>query len=559
MKSLLICVCSCATIWCSVIIAQSPPNFIFVLTDDQSYGMMGCTGNDIVQTPHLDQLAKDGILFDHAYVTSAICTPSRVSILLSQYERKHGVNFNSGTSIAPEAWETSYPVIMRKAGYYTGWIGKNHAPVGEGGYESGIMEKSFDYWYGGHGHLSFYPKERHKIFEDATANTQLEVLQEGINDFLDDSNESRMENAIRFLDQRPKDQPFLLSICLNLPHGAGTSTMKMRADDDPIYKKLYRDQKIPMPQQYIAKADIQSPKLPPDLLKVEDRQKGYDYVDRPETNKERYIRQFQAMTGIDRMIGKIRSKLNELKLAKNTILIFTSDHGLFMGEFGLGGKALCYEKTTHVPLIIYNPHIPKDKTSNINSALVQSIDIAPSILSMSGVAIPQSYQGKDLSSLLTQKQSAVRDYIYTENLWSNHFGNPRCEAVQDENWKYIRYYRNNNLSATKKIELATKMGINPNKMLYAVHDPEIPAYRRYIEAPLNGEIPVYEELFHLKVDPRETTNLVDNETFAAELKRLRAVWKKKIVEARGDKELNVLRYTSDSKSERKEQQTVNGN
>ncbi|MEM9846784.1 MAG: sulfatase-like hydrolase/transferase, partial [Bacteroidota bacterium] len=209
---------------CSALIcfAQKQPNFIFILTDDQSYGMMACTGNEIVQTPNIDLLAEQGILFTNAHITSAICTPSRVSILLSQYERKHGVNFNSGTSVAPAAWKKSYPMLMRNAGYYTGWIGKNHAPVGEGGYQSGLMEKSFDYWYAGHDHLSFYPKDRHAIFKDAKSDTQLEILQEGINDFLEDSNESRMENAIRFLEERPDSQAFMLSICLNLPHGAST-------------------------------------------------------------------------------------------------------------------------------------------------------------------------------------------------------------------------------------------------------------------------------------------------------------------------------------------------
>ena len=165
--------------------AQERPNIVFILTDDQSYGLLGCTGNEIVQTPNIDKMASEGVLFTNAHITSAICTPSRISILLSQYERKHGVNFNSGTSVSDEAWEQSYPMVMRKAGYFTGWIGKNHAPIGEGGYTSGLMDNSFDYWYAGHGHLSFYPKDRHKIFNDAIAFTQPEILNEAVDDFID--------------------------------------------------------------------------------------------------------------------------------------------------------------------------------------------------------------------------------------------------------------------------------------------------------------------------------------------------------------------------------------
>jgi len=82
---------------------KGKPNFIFILTDDHRYDLLGSSGNELIKTPHLDQLAKEGILFENAHVTSAICTPSRISILLSQFERKHAVNFNSGTSVSEEA------------------------------------------------------------------------------------------------------------------------------------------------------------------------------------------------------------------------------------------------------------------------------------------------------------------------------------------------------------------------------------------------------------------------------------------------------------------------
>ena len=524
------------------------PNIIFILTDDQSYGMLGCTGNEIVQTPQIDRLASEGILFDNAHITSAICTPSRVSILLSQFERKHGVNFNSGTSVSEEAWNKSYPMVMREAGYYTGWIGKNHVPVGVGGYQSGVMERSFDYWYAGHGHLSFYPKDRHKIFEDAHADTQVEVIEEGVEDFLE-TNERRLEGAIRFLESRPTSQPFMLSINFNLPHSNGTGTMKLRPEDDTIYKTLYRDKNIPLPPHYTPKADIITPKLPADLFKTESRQTSYDFVDTEESVKERIIRQLQSMTGIDRLVGNLRVKLKEMDLSDNTIIIFTSDHGLFMGEFGLGGKALCYEKTTRIPLIIYNPKWSTELKGR-SMALVQSIDIAPTILTMAGLEIPETYQGKDLLPLITREVNSIRQFLFTENLWSTHFGNPRCESVQDREWKYIRYYKNENIPALKKIEAAKQLGINPNKVLYKVNDSDMVIYRYFVDAPLQGEVPVYEELYHLKRDPMEVNNLFYNLENESILKRLREAWKQEIIKARGNKNPDVIRYTSDSEFER---------
>ncbi|TMU57709.1 acetylglucosamine-6-sulfatase [Flagellimonas algicola] len=528
--------------------AQGQPNFIFILTDDQTYGMMGCTGNDIVQTPHLDQLAKDGVLFTNAHITSAICTPSRTSILTSQFERKHGINFNSGTSLSIEGWQNTYPMVMRTNGYYTGWIGKNHVPIGQGGYASGVMEKSFDYWYAGHGHLRFYPKEIHHIFNHANADTQAEIIGEGIQDFL--SNEQKLQGAVKFLDQRPKDKPFMLSVNFNLPHGASTSTMEMRDTDDDLYKTWYRDMEIPLPKNYVAKKDIKTPKLPLEIHRTEDRQVGYDYVNEPETLKERYIRQLQAMTGIDRLVGQLRQTLKNQKLDNNTVIIFTADHGLFMGQFGLGGKAFCYEITTRVPMIIFDPYSKKSTRNKTSDALVQSIDIAPTILTMAGIPIPSTYQGKTLTEVLSGSIADPRHYLYTENLWSTQFGNPRCESVQDKNWKYIRYYKNENLSASKKIKTAKEMGINLTSMLYKVHDPDIALYRHFIEAPLQGEAAVYEELFDLKNDAQETTNLANETGHKDILEKMRKIWVNEINNARGAEPPQVLRYTTDSESER---------
>ncbi|TXE07237.1 sulfatase-like hydrolase/transferase [Seonamhaeicola algicola] len=526
---------------------QERPNFIFILTDDQSYGMMGCTGNNIVQTPNLDKLAHDGTLFNNAHITSAICTPSRISILLSQYERKHAVNFNSGTSVSDEAWAKSYPMVMRNAGYYTGWIGKNHAPIGKGGYGSGLMEKSFDYWYAGHGHIRFYPKEVHNIFNDAIADTQVEIINEGINDFLD-PNERKLKGAIKFLESRPSNKPFMLSVNFNLPHSAGTGSMKLRTTDDDIYKTMYRDLDIPLPKNYIAKKDIKTPKLPADLLKVENRQTGYNYVDKPEDNIERYTRQLQAMTGIDRLIGNLRAKLKDLKLDKNTVIIFTSDHGLFMGEQGLGGKALCYEKTTHVPMIVYNPELKKKQRGLTSDALVQSIDVAPTMLSLAGVSIPKEFQGKDISNLVKGDKTEVRNYVFTENLWATQFGNPKIEAVQNKEWKYIRYYKNTSFPALKKIAAAKELGLNLNDMLYKVHDTDIAIYRALSNGSLEGETPVYEELYNLKNDPSELNNLINNPKHASVLKELKTAWKQELIKARGEGKPKVYRYTYESES-----------
>lgn len=157
-------------------------------------------------------------------------------------------------------------------------------------------------------------------------------------------------------------------------------------------------------------------------------------------------------------------------------------------------------------------------------------------------------QGRDLTGLLAGRDTSVREYLFTENLWSTPFGNPRCESIQDREWKYIRYYRNETLSAAEMIQAARQLGINPNQLLYGVNDRDIALYRHYIEAPLRGEKPVYEELYHLTSDPQEANNRI---TDAPEglLDHLREQCNLALRTARGDETPKVLRYTAESRLE----------
>ncbi|MEM0964955.1 MAG: sulfatase-like hydrolase/transferase [Verrucomicrobiota bacterium] len=501
------------------------PNIIFILTDDQRADHVGFMGNEIVQTPNLDHMAAEGTVFDNAFVTSSICTPSRASYLLGQYERKHGINFNSGTSMSPEAWAKSYPMILREHGYFTGYIGKNHLPIGRKGYFTGIMDRSFDFWYAGHHHLGFYPKDRHAIFDEATDDTQTEIIGEGALAFLDpDSNETMMRNAVEFLQTRPEGQPFCLSICLNLPHGVSTSGMEKREQDDPLYRSAYRDlqQTIPLTPNYIAKGDIDEPKLPADLLLVQLRQSNYSWVDNPDTVRERLIRTYQTITGIDRMIGQIRDTLQETGLDTNTVILFSSDHGLLFGENGLGGKSLCYETTLKVPLVIYDPRTP---SGNRVDELVLSIDIAPTILSLAGIGIPDTMQGADLTPFLRGERPEWREVAFGENLWSNIFGNPRCETVRNDDYRYIRYFKNDNLEK--------RLNTKPED-LYTVPPSMAEDYRSSLTSTILGEPVVYEELFHITSDPYESINLVNDPAHADVLDHLRSKCIEMVAVAKGD-------------------------
>lgn len=510
----------------TALVQAERPNIVFILTDDQRQDSLPIYGNTFVKTPHLDQLAAESIVFDNASITSAICTPSRASYFSGQYERRHAVNFNSGTAMSAEAWQKCYPTQLRDAGYFTGYIGKNHLPVGPQGYETGLMDGSFDYWYAGHGHIRFYPKDHHEIFAYAKAHTQLEIINEGTQNFL--SGDEFLEGTQTFLDARDRSKPFALSLCLNLPHGAGTSTMKMKLADDELYRTTYRDRlnEIPLPETYLAKAEIKEPKLPADLLHTQFRQTGYDYVDQPDTLRERMVRQYQTITGIDRLVGRIRAKLTELGVAENTLIVFSSDHGLLLGDHGLGGKGLNYETCLAVPLIIHDPRLKKARRE---TALVQSIDIAPTLLDYARAPIPATMQGKSLKPLLEEKVTKVRQFAFAENLWSNYFGNPRAESLRGPRFKYIRYFKN----TRDRWSEVTK------KTLYQITPAMAADYAASLTASIKGEQPVYEELFDLKVDPLEQNNLATDPAHAETLTLFRQQCQVHVTRARGDTRLPV--------------------
>ena len=367
------------------------------------------------KTPHLDQLAKEGFVFENAFVTSAICTPSRVSYFLGQYERKHGVNFNSGTAISQNAWKTAYPNLLKIAGYTTAYIGKNHVPIGADGYHSGHFENSFDFCYAGHKHRILSQKTTSYILQCQTRHSNRNSLN-GIQAFLNPTAHSNFyDSAETFLHSRDLDKPFCLTISLNLPHSFSVSRMKQYPTDDELYRTTYRDQlhNLPLPPFYLPKNECKQPKLPADLLFQDLRQASYDWVNSEDTLRERLVRTMQTITGIDQMIGTLRNTLNDHGLNENTILIFTSDHGLQYGEFGLGGKALCYDTCLRVPLLIYDP---RQAGGERLPHLVQSIDIAPTLLHLAGLTPQYHARRESASSYPETKRSMAPSRLWRKSM-----------------------------------------------------------------------------------------------------------------------------------------------
>lgn len=485
------------------------PNIIYILTDDQRAELLGLMGHPVLKTPNLDRLGSEGVVFSNAFCTSPVCTPSRASHLLGQWERKHGVNFNSNSTVSEKSWNDSFPMRLKHNGYFVGWVGKNHVPVGTNGYLNGYMESTMDFWYGNHNHSGFYVKEANngENYQRSRFDTQVEVFEEGVMNFLD-AERYPLETPTGHLPRRPKDQPFCLCVTFNLPHSFGTGSMRLRDSDDELYRTAYRDQMdhIPLPETYVAYDNIQTPRLPMSLYNGV-YLPSYDYVKSPESLRERMVRMFQAVTGIDRFVGHLRDELHRLGISQDTLIVFSTDHGIHFGEHGIGGKCFLYEEDIRIPLIIYDPRLPDNLRGQTRDEMVVVPDFAPTVLDLAGVDIPSAMQGTSLKPLITNRlgSDGWRRDLFAEQLMDIQ-NYPKSECVREKEWKYIRYFQ--------RTEDPAQEG--------ETYRSTLDSYRDFIEeSPIDKSKAVYEELYYLARDPREKHNLAYNPNYETKLTEMR--------------------------------------
>ena len=471
---------------------NSQPNVIFIFADDQRYNSLGITGDPITETPNIDNLANDGVLFNQTVITSPICGPSRANIFTAQWERTNNIGFNyvSKNVINEETFANSWLVQLRNAGYSTAFIGKHHTKISDPN-DSPLKENS-DFCYFHRGHLGFH-LDKIKEFSNLKKTTQIEGLFEATQAYLLPGEEYKyfFENADkRFencLNKRDQEKPFCAWINFNLPHASSIGEMGLREDDPEIYKNLYADRRndIPLPEGYPLQADL------PDNVLTHDDLMPYYKVDNKDNLLNKKMKMSRAVHGIDMFVGDLRELLEDIGEAENTIIVYCSDNGLLLGEHGLGGKTILYDENVHVPMIVYSPFLKMRNRGKTNSELIVAQDIPATILDMCGVEIPKTYQSKSFLPLLKGEKINWREDVFLENLYTDQ-GYPRQEAVRSKEWKYIRSFSKEN-----------------DRMVY-------------LPQGIENEKPIYEQLFNLLDDPKEQNNLADNAKYAEILEKYRA-------------------------------------
>ncbi|UOF88758.1 sulfatase-like hydrolase/transferase [Fodinisporobacter ferrooxydans] len=352
------------------------PNVIFIMTDQQRYDTLSVNGNKIIKTPNINELAKQSAIFDQMFVTSPICVPSRASFMTGRYPNTHRCR-DLNYPLADD--EVNLASIFKKRGYHLSLIGKNHV-------FSKNQLNMFDYLY-----LQSHQKSKNVTREELAYDS-------GIDPCLLDQypTVTIADHAISYLEKRI-DSPFFMWVSFPDPHSPYQVP-------EP-YASLYDPERIPEPK--IKPGELMT--KPEGLRELQKIQK-MDHVSMKSIKKMISI-YYGMITLIDESIGRILSKIKELELEKDTIIIFTSDHGDYMGDHGLARKSWnFYDCLLRVPFMISWPGVIPIRRHT--DCLVENVDLAPTLLELCNIDKQTGVQGTSLAPVLKGEQQFLKESIY---------------------------------------------------------------------------------------------------------------------------------------------------
>lgn len=386
------------------------PNLLFLLTDDQRWDTLGTAGNAVIHTPHLDRLARDGTRFANAFVTTSICAVSRASIFSGQYAQRHGID-NFARTFMPAQWAETYPARLRAAGWRTGFIGK--FGVGDAAAVA-AMAKEFDYWRGRPGQGGLFVEPDDPTRTHATARFG--------------------DEALEFLRTAPPGRPWCLSISFTAPHARDGQPREF-FPTDPRDDHLFVTNPPPAPP---LATDEAFRRLHPAVQRSEARTRWERRFATPERAQETRTDYARLIAGVDREVGRLRAALEDLGMATNTVIVFTSDNGFYLGDRGLADKWFMHEESIRVPLLVADLRRPG--RGRVCDELALNLDFAPTLLDYAGLSPSPGMQGRSLRPLVEGRR--VRDWR-EEFFYEHHFNYggriPRSEGVRTARWSWWRW------------------------------------------------------------------------------------------------------------------------
>ena len=441
--------------------AAKRPNIIFIMSDDHAAQAMGCYASKINKTPNLDRIANEGMRFNNCFCTNSICTPSRATILTGKYSHKNGCLTLSDKF---DGAQQTFPKLLQTAGYHTAMVGKWHLKTEPTG---------FDYW-------NVLPGQGKYFDPDMTEMGVRKEYKGYVTDIITDL-------ALDFLKNRPKDKPFCLCYHHKAPHDEW--------EFDPKYADLYKDVDIPEPENLFDGYHNRGNAVKRVTQKIGMRhtlfQKETGHLRGRERKKQQYQiylkKYLRCVASIDDNVGRVLDYLGKSGLKDDTIVIYTSDQGFFLGEHGLYDKRFMYEESLRIPFVVRYPR--RIKPGSVSDDIILNVDIAETFLDYAGVAVPGDMQGRSLRPLL--------------------------EGETPDDWRASMYYRYWMHGAHFNVPAHFGVRTREHKLIY------------YYGLPLNargtkgGPTPPEWELFDLKKDPMEMNNVYNDPAYADIVKELK--------------------------------------
>jgi N-acetylglucosamine-6-sulfatase len=456
--------------------AERRPNVVFVLTDDQRADCLGLAGHPYLKTPNIDRLGKEGVYFPNAFCTTSLCSPSRASILSGLYAHSHGV-VNNFTEYPREL--PSFPRQLQAAGYRTAYIGKYH--MGE---ENDEKRPGFDYFVTHKGQGKYWDTE-------FNVDGDRQVLKGYYTTVVTDLAEKWLRGQRAGDGSGGAKKPFLLMIGHKAPHSFYYP--------EPKHEHAFDDAKI---------------EYPPTAFKLDDKPRWFrdrldtwhgiygplfDYRKKFPDRRPEAVKDFAAMTraywgtilSVDDSVGRLHKLLAELGELDNTLFIFTADNGLLNGEHGMVDKRTMHEPSIRVPLVVRFPGLTPTDRPRVIQHQVLTLDFTPTILDVCGVAPLAKTHGRSWKKLAQGDASGWRTSWYYEYNYEKQFPyTPNVRGVRTDRYKYIHYPHGDD---------------KPDRHMA--------------------------ELYDLKADPEETTNLIAKPEHAATVSRLQAELRQLMKEA----------------------------
>ena len=468
------------------------PNIIFIMSDDHAERAISAYGSTLIQTPNIDRIANEGIRFNNSFVTNSICAPSRAVMLTGKYSHLNGLRDNRDEF---DGSQITFPKLLQKAGYQTSIVGKWHLKTEPTG---------FDYYKVLQGQGQYYGPT---FIENGDTIQHEGYVTDLITDF-----------AIKNLKNRDKNKPFALLYHHKAPHRNWMPDTK--------HLSMYKNEDIPLPETFYDDYSTRSAAAKEQDMRIEDMYLSVDMKLQPEdydyetgsggqksfnavpgwTNSynlmtdqeksawdahydtinmafresnligkellewkyQRYMKDYlRCIASVDDNIGRLLDYLDEEGLAENTIVVYTSDQGFYLGEHGWYDKRFMYEESFSMPLLVRYPQ--EIAAGKVADELVLNLDFAPTFLDYAGVAIPEEMQGLTLRNLMKGEQeqnwrkSVYYHYYEFPHGWhkvKQHYG------VRTERYKLIHFY--NDIDAWELYDL----DVDPNELNNLYENPD---------------------------------------------------------------------------------------